>query len=84
MYKSIWTKSGIYEGIKSVSVCILVGLITVAVASRVTTLIPRELNIIEGIIILTFCTCTRFSIQLSKTFIIYATSLIKSGKENVL
>lgn len=84
MYKSIWSKAGVYEGVKSVIACLISGALILVVTSGFTSLIPRELNFIAGTFIVIFCTTTRFSIHLIKTFTTYAISLLSSGKENVL
>ena len=84
MYKSIWSKAGIYEGVKSVIACMLSGFLILTVTSNITSMIPRELNMIASTLILILCTTARFSIQLTKTFITYTVSLLSSGRENVL
>ena len=84
MYKSIWSNAGVYEAIKSIAACVLVGIVILLVTSNLLSIIPYQLNLIASMLILILCTLARFSIQIGKKLTVYTSSMLTNGKENVL
>ena len=51
MYKSIWSNAGVYEAIKSIAACVLVGIVILLVTSNLLSIIPYQLNLIASMLI---------------------------------